>query len=114
MHKIDLSKYNLRTDLIIEDSQKEYIKETYQDNNVKVDYIKLDKKNTLKKKEGDYITISFEDITDKNNYQNVLKVLKKELEHILTLTKIKKEAKCLIIGLGNNKSTLLFLRLLYF
>lgn len=35
----------------------------------------------------------------------VLKVLEKELLRIFSLSNIKKEAKCLIIGLGNSKST---------
>lgn len=105
MHSIDLSKYNIRTDLIIENNSNDYIKETYSENNIKVDYIKLEKNNILKKQEGDYITISFQDITDTINFSNVLKVLNKELKRILNLTKIKKNDKCLIIGLGNSKST---------
>lgn len=105
MHSVDMSKYNIRTDLIIENNSSDYIKDSYQENNIKVDYIKLDDNNILKKKKGDYITISFLDITDTNNYFKVLNVLNKELERIMNLTNIKKEDKCLIIGLGNNKST---------
>ncbi len=105
MHKVDLAKYNVRSDLIIEHDSSDYIKESYQDSNVKVDYIRLDKKNLLNKKEGDYITISFEDITDSSNFSKVLKVLNKELKRIFTLSKIENDAKCLIIGLGNKKST---------
>ena len=66
---------------------------------------KYDFNNILNKKQGDYITISFQDITDINNFQMVLKVLEKELLRIFSLSNIKKEAKCLIIGLGNSKST---------
>lgn len=105
MHSVDLAKYNIRTDLIIENNSRDYIKESYVENNVKVDYIKLDSNNILNKKKGDYITISFDDITDSNNFNNVLNILNKELKRILELTNIKKEFKCLIIGLGNNKST---------
>ena len=102
MHEIDLSKYNIRSDLIIENTKESNLSKSYLENNVKVDYISIKKDNLLK---GDYITISIEDITDKTNFNNVLKVLIKELTRILKLTKIKKDDKALIIGLGNNKST---------
>ena len=105
MHVVDLGKYDLRSDLIIENNSKDYVKESYQEKDIKVDYIKLEKNNILNKKQGDYITISFQDITDINNFQMVLKVLEKELLRIFSLSNIKKEAKCLIIGLGNSKST---------
>ncbi len=105
MHKVDLSKYNMRSDLIIEDTSKDFTKESYQEKDIQVDYIQLDSNNTLKKKKGDYITISFNDITDSTNFNNVLSVLVKELKRIFKLTKIKDNDKCLIIGLGNSKST---------
>lgn len=105
MHVVDLGKYDLRSDLIIENNSKDYVKESYVEKDIKVDYIKLEKNNILNRKQGDYITISFQDITDINNFQMVLKVLEKELLRIFSLSNIKKEAKCLIIGLGNSKST---------
>lgn len=103
MHSIDLKNIKIRSDLIVE-SQNE-INKTYEENNVKVDYIHLEKNNELKRNPGDYITISFMDITDSNNFNNVLKVLNKELKNILKLSNIKKDSKGLIIGLGNKKST---------
>ena len=105
MHEIDLSKYNIRSDLIIENNFKKYLQDSYIENNIQVDYIKLNKNNILKKMAGDYITISFEDITDKTNFSNVLNILIKELKRILKLTNIKSDDKVLIIGLGNNIST---------
>ena len=105
MHEIDLSKYNIRSDLIIENNFKKYLQESYMENNIQVDYVKLNKNNILNKTEGDYITISFEDITDKTNFSNVLNILIKELKRILKLTNIKPDDKVLIVGLGNNKST---------
>lgn len=105
MHEIDLSKYNIRSDLIIENNFKKYLQDSYIENNIQVDYVKLNKNNILNKTEGDYITISFEDITDKTNFFNVLNILIKELKRILKLTNIKPDDKVLIIGLGNNKST---------
>ena len=77
MHSIDLSKYNIRSDLIIENNANDFIKESYVENNIKVDYIKLDKDNSLNKKMGDYITISFSDITDEENFNHVLNILNK-------------------------------------
>ena len=105
MHEIDLSKYNIRSDLIIENKCDDFIKDSYKKNDIEVNYVSLKEKNFLKKEKGDYITISFNDITDKTNYENVLKILIKELKRILKLTKINKNNKVLIIGLGNNKST---------
>lgn len=105
MHEIDLSKYNIRSDLIIENKFDDFLKDNYKENGIEVCYVSLKEKNSLNKEKGDYITISFDDITDKTNYENVLKVLIKELKRILKLTKIKKSDKVLIIGLGNNKST---------
>ena len=105
MHEIDLSKYNIRSDLIIENNFKKYLQDSYIENNIQVDYVKLNKNNILNKTEGDYITISFEDITDKTNFSNVLSILNKELKRILKLTNIKPDDKVLIVGLGNNKST---------
>ncbi len=105
MHKVDLSLYDIRSDLIIENNSCDFIKESYSKNNIEVNYIKLNKKNALNKEAGDYITISFQDITDINNYNNVLNIFLDELKKMLSLTKIKKEDKCLIIGLGNSKST---------
>lgn len=105
MHEVDLSLFDIRSDLVIENETTDYIKDYYEKNNIKVDYIKLDENNIIKRKKGDYITISFSDITDSNNFNNVLDVLIEELFKILKLTNIKKTDKCLIIGLGNNKST---------
>ena len=102
MHEIDLSKYNIRSDLIIENIKESNLSKSYLVNNIKVNFLSLKKDKLIK---GDYITISIEDITDKTNFSNVLKVLIKELKRILKLTKIKKDDKVLIIGLGNNKST---------
>ena len=103
MHEIDLSNFDLRTDLIIENDLKNINNKHHQYNDVLVDDIILKKDNYLNKKEGKYVTISFQDITDNNNYLNVLKVFKKELKKVLNYCKIKKDDSCLIIGLGNPK-----------
>ena len=62
MHNIDLSKYDIRTDLIIEKNINNLKSNCYQKGNVSVTDITLDKDYDLKKK-GKYITISYKDIT---------------------------------------------------
>ena len=105
MHEIDLSKYNLRTDLIIEKLNKDANILEYEENNIKVSKVVLEKENILEKKEGHYVTISFSDVTDSNNYNNVLNVLVKEIKKMLEEEKIKDDDKVLIVGLGNVKAT---------
>ena len=101
MHKIDLSKFELRTDLIIEKNIKNIKNNNYKYKGISVDDIVLSKNNSLGKKEGKYITITFDDVTDSSNYANVLNIFKKELANVLKYCKIKKNDTCLIIGLGN-------------
>ncbi len=103
MHEIDLSKYDLRTDLIIENNLNNVINKKYEKNNIMVNDITLNKINDLKKKEGKYITISYKDITDSINYKNVLDIFKKELLKVIKYLKIKNSDTCLVVGLGNRK-----------
>lgn len=105
MHEIDLSKYNLRTDLIIEKVNENTNISEYNENNIKVMEVNLEKENALNKKEGTYVTISFDDVTDTTNYNNVLNVLIKELKKMLFKEKIKDDNSVLIIGLGNINAT---------
>lgn len=110
-HEIDLSKYELRTDLIDETIENKQVKDVniIEDiiENIKVTNVTLDKKNGSKigKKEGTYITITFDDITDYNNKEKVKEVLEKELKKIIKKLNIKEDSSCLIVGLGNDKST---------
>lgn len=106
MHKIDLSKYEFRTDLIDEAINLENISNICE-NNVCIKRIKLDEKQAseINKKKGSYITISFEDITDFDNLENVKLVFEKELRNILKEEGIKEKDSILIIGLGNKNST---------
>ena len=103
MHEVDLSKYDLRTDLIIEKNIGNIQNEHYSKDGITVDDITLDENNKLDKKKGKYITISFKDVTDSDNFHNVLSVLSCEIKKILEYCQIKKEDKCLVIGLGNPK-----------
>ena len=103
MHKIDLSKFNLRTDLIIENDIKNIKNNQYKFDDIIVDDIILEKNNHLSKKKGKYITISYKDITDSNNFTKVLNIFAQELKKVMDYCKIKTNDTCLIIGLGNRK-----------
>ena len=94
MSQIDLSKYNIHTDLIIENNEAIHNEEI-------IDNITI----TKTKKDGNYITLSFEDITDSNNYEKVMNKLIDILKEILSLNNINNLSSCLVIGLGNRKST---------
>lgn len=103
MHKVDLSKFDLRTDLIIEKDIKNIKNNRYNYDDLTVDDIILKKNNPLKKKPGKYVTISYKDITDSGNFDKVLDVFMKELKNVMNYCNIKKDDTCLIIGLGNPK-----------
>lgn len=94
MGNIDLSKYKLRTDLIIENQNLKHTKETINGIDITSSY-----------QDGNYITISFDDITDYESREKVGKVLEKELKKIIAKNNINHDDECLIIGLGNIKST---------
>lgn len=94
MANIDLSKYNIRTDLVIEDSKLIHNEENI--NGIIVNSTS---------KDGNYITISFDDVTDSDNYLKVKEVVTSNIKNILMLNNIKENDSCLIIGLGNVLST---------
>ncbi|MEG1900350.1 MAG: GPR endopeptidase [Bacilli bacterium] len=103
--EVDLSKYLIRTDLVLESINPikiKSIKKQYKD--VSVERIIIDKKasHIINKKEGNYTTISFLDITDMTNYNNVLKAFITELKLYLKDIDC---SSCLIVGLGNKYST---------
>lgn len=106
---IDLSNYQIRTDLAIESiGNNQTIKQNIEENdNVKVTSVYLDKDSSklINKKEGNYITIEFEDVTDSDNYDKVKDIFTKKFELFLNDIGIKEDDTCLIIGLGNSKST---------
>lgn len=109
-HEIDLQMYQIRTDLAIDSIEnnknlKGVKKKIYQLDGIKVTDVILSKNNNLGKKEGNYITIEFSDITDSDNRKKVENVLKDEIKKLLSKMQIKDNDSCLIIGLGNDKST---------
>ena len=109
MHEIDLSKYRIRTDLIVEhlSNIKDYkrYEEVYDD--IKIETIELDKDRAkiIDKKEGIYKTIYFDDVTDENNFAKLLDVTIKAIKDLLNSINIKDSDSVLIIGLGNRKAT---------
>lgn len=102
-----MDKYSIRSDLMIEaiDLSKEnegIISEVKKVNNIKTTIVDITTDNAVKKK-GKYITIEFNDLIEekndiKNEFQNSLKLLFK-------INNINDKSSCLIIGLGNDKST---------
>ena len=108
-HEIDLKNYQIRTDLIVEQVTDENNVSTkvYDENGIKITTVEVDKNMSeqINKKVGDYVTIEFDDVTDSHNQEIVKKIISEQLLEIIKKTKIKDSDKCLIIGLGNDKST---------
>lgn len=107
MHKIDTNMLNIRTDLAIEEvSDKENVK-TIEDGNIKITTVNIDdtNKSLFNKKNGTYITIEFDDVTDFNSGREVEKVFINNLKEMMEKLNIKDDDTCLVIGLGNDKST---------
>lgn len=109
--EIDMKNYNVRTDLVVDlfdlEEKQDNIKiDKKEVDNVSITEIDiLDNQNSLHKKKGKYITISFEDVTDKENKKKVEKVLIDCIHKLLDHLKIDFTQKALIIGLGNIEST---------
>lgn len=107
-HEIDLKRFSLHTDLLIDEVEtiRDNIitKENIKKDNVEIDIIKVKKNNEVRKK-GTYITITFDDITDQKNYVIVQNTLIEELKRIISIQKLKENYKTLVVGLGNRNST---------
>ncbi len=103
-HEIDLKNFNIHTDLVIEDQsiKTKYNIEEYKDITVTKVIVNKENKNILNRKEGTYITIEFNDVTDIDNQNNLEKVFIKYLEKLM---KNIDKSRGLIIGLGNSNST---------
>lgn len=109
--EIDMKNYNVRTDLVVdlfdektEDKNIDIKKEIIDDIEI-TDIDILDNDNILNKKKGKYITISFKDVTDKENAKKLQKVLTKYIKEMLERLNITFDKKALIVGLGNIEST---------
>lgn len=112
-HEIDMKKYKIRTDMIVESFDKTKnitgINHTVfqKENNITVEKTIIDDvgEQACGKKKGIYQTISFDDITDKDNQKAIEEVLITVLKEFLEEKKINKSSSCLVIGLGNKDST---------
>ena len=106
-HEIDLGKYVVRTDLAIESVGDDIKQSVYNDKDIDVTYIVLNDEDALKisKKPGRYITISFLDVTDSDSKNHVVKVFKDQMNKLFFDIGIDNSMSCLVIGLGNYKST---------
>lgn len=111
MREINLSNYQIRTDLITDIiSQKEVSgvsEKTIVVNGLKVSNVLVTDEGSkiISKKSGQYTTIFFDDVTDIDNQNNLVDVFTSELIKMIKYEKIKECDSCLIIGLGNSKST---------
>ena len=111
MHTIDISNFSLRTDLAIDtidvEKNTNYSKKIINNNifveDINIDNLELSKE--LQKDIGLYKTITFKDITDSTNFNDVLKVFTEEFNDVLKDNNITSDSTVLIIGLGNKKST---------
>ena len=110
-HNIDLSNYKIRTDLAIEAIDNKKIKgitsKEIIEEGIKVTEVMIDEEASqiINKKKGNYITIEFEDVTDYENGKKVEKKFSSEFTKLINKLNIDKDASCLIVGLGNSKST---------
>lgn len=107
MNRIDLKNANIRTDLIVESLSNSNFITSENVDNIKISRVVVDNKNKeiINKKEGNYVTIEFLDITNYEDREKVGKCLEKEIKKILEINNINNDDECLIIGLGNDKST---------
>lgn len=108
MHNIDLKKYEIRTDMaidLVEKNKDKLVPISYEKEGVKVSWLKLDKDNIIGKKQGQYLTLEFGDITDDDAKKKVSKVFKEEFSKMLDKIGFNNKTKTMVIGLGNIKST---------
>lgn len=106
--EIDLQYYSIRTDLLIDDVEN-FETATIKVNERKEEDIVINETEVLKdndiKKKGKYITISFTDVTDHNNFLKVQNIFSREIKNIIASLNLKQDYKTLVVGLGNRNST---------
>ena len=92
-HEIDLKKYDIRTDLVIDtiDNISDNIDTLVNDyDGIKVTKVVVDDNvsNLIGKKTGKYITIEFDDVTDTKNRDKVEDIFNMELNDIFDISKV--------------------------
>ena len=108
-NRIDLDKFQVRTDLIIENNNinNNNLNVVRVNDSIKITSVCIDdvmSKSTNKRK-GDYVTIEFSDVTNYEDREEIKRVLIKEINKIMNKLGIRKGDRCLIVGLGNEDST---------
>ena len=105
MNKIDLSNYNIRCDLITDINIK-IDRKIESISGIEIESVNLNsnKAKKINKRKGNYISIFFDDVTDKDNYKNVKNIVKNEIKKLLQKKELLGKS-CLVIGLGNRLST---------
>ena len=99
-----MENYEVRTDLAVELISDTTSKEV--DGLLVTDIVLNETKALeLKKKPGNYVTIEFSDVTDFDNSEKVSGVFAKELEKLMHKIGLLEDSTCLVIGLGNEKTT---------
>ncbi|MBQ6494826.1 MAG: GPR endopeptidase [Bacilli bacterium] len=107
-NRIDLSKYDIRSDLLVEnidDNSNTNVNKISDSVSVTTFYVDDKISSNINRKVGTYITISFQDITNYEDRIIVSDVLTSELKKIISKLNLNDNSSCLIIGLGNSKST---------
>lgn len=109
MHEIDLKKYSIRSDLVVDilggfENQEGIVEKKETVEGIAITDIILKEENVLSKRAGRYITISFDDVTDSSNKKKVEKVFVQYLKDLLKSKNLLGK-KCLVVGLGNLEST---------
>ena len=85
-NRINLSKFNVRTDLVIDNEIKDsYINKKKITDNILITNIDVNDELgiELNKKAGSYVTIEFEDITNYEDSKEIVEVLNSELNKLL-------------------------------
>lgn len=107
-NRIDLSNFNIHTDLVIDNEiNNNYMNKRKINDNINITSIDIDDEvsEKLNKKKGLYITIEFVDVTNHDDKLEIEKSLITEIRKLLDKNNIKDKDEGLIIGLGNRFST---------
>lgn len=107
-NRIDLSHFDIRTDLVIDNNITDnHIEKKKVNDNIQITTIQVNDElsKDLNKKPGNYITIEFADVTNHEDKIEIEKCLEQELSHLLSKKGIRATDSCFILGLGNRFST---------
>lgn len=107
-NRINLSNFNIHTDLVIDNEiNNNYLSRKKINDNINIVSIDVNNEisHKLNKKKGLYITIEFSDITNHEDKLEIEENLVIELKKLMAKNKIKDSDEGLIIGLGNRFST---------